>query len=200
MVCSHIWTLIVQAPTITQTNTYKSVSLLFTITAVYIVCWMQLWLHYAGLSVPVEIFGVLLLNSVVNPFIYSVVSALFRSDDKIVFRQIRASLAAHALMRARVYTHTHLPHPYPPTHPPHTHCTILHYTMLCYAMLCYAMLCYAMLCYAMLCYAMLCYAMLCYAMLCYAMLCYAMLCDAMLCYAMLCYAMLCYAMLCYAMI
>ena len=78
--------------TATQTNTYKSVSLLFTITAVYIVCWMPLWLHYAGLSVPVEIRGVFLLNSVVNPFIYSVVSAMFRSHVKIVFRQIQSRL------------------------------------------------------------------------------------------------------------
>ena len=80
--------------TANQTNTYKSVSLLFTITAVYIVCWMPLWLHYAGLSVPVEIRGVFLLNAVVNPFIYSVVSAMFRSDVKIVFRQICSRLTA----------------------------------------------------------------------------------------------------------
>ena len=78
--------------TANDTNTYKSVSLLFTITAVYIVCWMPLWLHYAGLSVPVEIRGVFLLNAVVNPFIYSVVSAMFRSDVKIVYRQIRSRL------------------------------------------------------------------------------------------------------------
>ena len=78
----------------TQINIYKSVWLLFTITAVYIVCWMPLWLHYAGLSVLVEIRGVFLLNSVVNPFIYSVVSAMFRSDVKIVYRQIRVRLTA----------------------------------------------------------------------------------------------------------
>ena len=80
--------------TTNQTNTYKSVTLLFTITAVYIVCWMPLWLHYAGLSVPVEIRGVFLINSVANPFIYSVVSAMFRSDVKFVFRQIRFRLLA----------------------------------------------------------------------------------------------------------
>ena len=74
----------------TQINVHRSVWLLFTITAVYIVCWMPLWLHYAGLSVPVEIRGVFLINSVANPFIYSVVSAMFRSDVKIVCRQICA--------------------------------------------------------------------------------------------------------------
>ncbi|KAK2178109.1 hypothetical protein NP493_562g03034 [Ridgeia piscesae] len=80
--------------TATQINIYKSVSLLFTITAVYILCWMPVWLRFAGLSVPREIFGVLLLNAVVNPFIYSVVSAMFRSDVKIVYRQIRGRLTA----------------------------------------------------------------------------------------------------------
>ena len=94
MVCSYIWAGVVETPTITLINTYKSVSLLFTITAVYIVCWMPLWLHYAGLSVPVEIRGVFLLNAVVNPFIYSVVSAMFRSDVKIVFRQIFSRLTS----------------------------------------------------------------------------------------------------------
>ena len=84
----------VPTTTATQINIYKSVSLLFTITAVYIVCWMPLWLHYAGLSVPVEIRGILLLNAVVNPFIYSVVSAMFRSDVKIVYRHIRVKLTA----------------------------------------------------------------------------------------------------------
>ena len=85
---------LVPTTTATQINLYKSVSLLFTITAVYILCWMPVWLHYAGLSVPGEIYGVLLINSVANPFIYSVVSAMFRSDVKIVYRQIRVRLTA----------------------------------------------------------------------------------------------------------
>ena len=80
--------------TVTQINIYKSVSLLFTITAVYILCWMPVWLHYAGLSVPWETYGVFLINAVVNPFIYSVVSAMFRSDVMIVYRQIRVKLTA----------------------------------------------------------------------------------------------------------
>ena len=84
----------VPTTTATQITIYKSVWLLFTITAVYIVCWMPVWLRFACLSVPVDIYGVFLLNSVVNPFIYSVVSAMFRSDVKIVFRQIRCRLLA----------------------------------------------------------------------------------------------------------
>ena len=84
----------VPTTTATQITTYKSVTLLFTITAVYILCWMPVWLLFTRLSVPVEIYGVFLLNAVVNPFIYSVVSAMFRSDVKIVFRQIRSKLLA----------------------------------------------------------------------------------------------------------
>ena len=84
----------VPTTTATQINIYKSVWLLFTITFVYILCWMPVWLRLAGLSVSGEICGVLVLNAVVNPFIYSVVSAMFRSDVKIVYRQIRVRLTA----------------------------------------------------------------------------------------------------------
>ncbi len=75
-----------------QSKKYHNVLLLFTVTAVYIVCWLPVWIHYAGVYIPRDVLSMFLLNAVVNPFIYSVVSAMFRSDVKIVFRQIRSRL------------------------------------------------------------------------------------------------------------
>ena len=43
------------ATAVNQANSFKSVSLLFTITVLYIVYWTPRWLHYAGLYVPVKI-------------------------------------------------------------------------------------------------------------------------------------------------
>ena len=83
--CSH-------SATAQHIKNYKSVSLLFTITAVFIACWLPIWLHYAGVYVPKDLRSMFVLNSAVNPFIYSVVSAMFRNDVKIVCRKIRSKL------------------------------------------------------------------------------------------------------------
>ena len=64
----------------TQVNTYKGLLLLFIVTLVFIACWLPQWLAYTGVSVSPGLRRVFLLNSAVNPFIYSVVSAMFRHD------------------------------------------------------------------------------------------------------------------------
>ena len=70
-----------KAPTSTaQVNTYKGLLLLFIVTLVFIVCWLPQWLAYTGVSVSPGLRRMFLLNSAVNPFIYSVVSAMFRHD------------------------------------------------------------------------------------------------------------------------
>lgn len=65
-----------------QAKTYKGVSLLFLITVIFIACWLPQWLAYVGFTVSAALRRVFLLNSAVNPFIYSVASAMFRNDVK----------------------------------------------------------------------------------------------------------------------
>ena len=78
-----------------QTNTYKSVLVLFVITVVYLACWIPHWLHDVGLDVPQDVGRMFILNSVVNPFIYSVVSRMFRDDVRQFYGQMRSRLVSY---------------------------------------------------------------------------------------------------------
>jgi len=69
---------------------YKNVYLLFTVTAVYIVSWLPLWLAYGGVYVPRDVQYMFILNSAVNPFIYSIMSAMFRNDLRMFCRKTRS--------------------------------------------------------------------------------------------------------------
>ena len=71
---------------------YKNVYLLFTVTAVYIVSWLPLWLAYGGVSVSRDVQYMFILNSVVNPFIYSIMSAMFRNDLRMFCRKTHSRL------------------------------------------------------------------------------------------------------------
>ena len=71
---------------------YKNVYLLFTVTIVYIVSWLPLWLAYGGVSVPRDVQYMFIHNSVVNPFIYSIMSAMFRNDLRMFCRKTRSRL------------------------------------------------------------------------------------------------------------
>ena len=77
-----------------QAKTYKGVSLLFTITVIFIACWMPQWLAYVGISVSAGVRRIFLLNSAVNPFIYSAASAMFRNDVRQFYHKTRSTLAA----------------------------------------------------------------------------------------------------------
>ena len=76
--------------TMKPAKTYKSVSLLFIITAVFIACWMSQWLSDVGFRIPSTAKHVYILNSVVNPFIYSAVSGMFRDDVRLFCRTMRS--------------------------------------------------------------------------------------------------------------
>ena len=47
---------------------YKGMTLLFTITAVFIACWMPLWPSLSGVYVPKNLRGTFFFNSSINPF------------------------------------------------------------------------------------------------------------------------------------
>ncbi|KAI0212106.1 hypothetical protein LSAT2_002997 [Lamellibrachia satsuma] len=77
-----------------QTKTYKSVLVLFTVTVVFIVSWLPTWLSFTGMYVSKTMQRAFLLNSSINPFIYSAVSAMFRNDVRQFYRDVRSKLAS----------------------------------------------------------------------------------------------------------
>ncbi|KAI0223960.1 hypothetical protein LSAT2_024974, partial [Lamellibrachia satsuma] len=65
----------------------------YTLMAVtMLTCWTPLWLSEVGFTVPRELIPMYILNSVVNPFIYSVMSGMFRDDVRLFYRQVRSWL------------------------------------------------------------------------------------------------------------
>ena len=76
--------------TVKQAKMYRDVSLLFIITVVFVACWMPQWLSDAGFQIPSSVQRVFILNSVVNPFIYSAVSGMFRDDVRQFCREMRS--------------------------------------------------------------------------------------------------------------
>ena len=81
-------------PTATQTTAYKNVLLLFIITVVFIACWLPFWLYSMGVPITSKLKRLFVINSVINPFIYGVVSAMFREDVRQFYRQTRVKLSA----------------------------------------------------------------------------------------------------------
>jgi len=77
-----------------QANNYKNMFLLFIITFVFVVCWMPTWLDAFGISVTFEVTRLYVVNSVINPFIYGIASAMFREDVRQFYRQTRVKLSA----------------------------------------------------------------------------------------------------------
>jgi len=77
-----------------QVQTFKNVLLLFGITVVFIACWLPSWLRTLGLSVHDDVIRLLIVNSVINPFIYGVASAMFREDVRLFYRKTRDKLTA----------------------------------------------------------------------------------------------------------
>ena len=77
-----------------QNKSYKDVSLLFIITLVFLACWVPMWMYSAGLPVKEQLRYMYIVNSIVNPFIYSVVSAMFRNDLRLFYNKTRRNFAA----------------------------------------------------------------------------------------------------------
>ena len=77
-----------------QATNYKNALLLFIVTCVFIACWIPKWLALFGVVMSFEMNRLYILNSVMNPFIYGVASAMFRQDLRQFCRQTRAKLSA----------------------------------------------------------------------------------------------------------
>ena len=77
-----------------EKKTSANVALLFVITFVFVVCWIPSSLDSMGFSIPREVQLLFILNSVVNPFIYSVASAMFREDARQFYHETRVKLSA----------------------------------------------------------------------------------------------------------
>ena len=75
-----------------QVKAYKDVGLLFTITTVFVLCWIPKWLTYFKMAISKDVTHIFILNSLVNPFIYSIVSAMFRRDVCQLYSKIVARL------------------------------------------------------------------------------------------------------------
>ena len=77
-----------------QVQTVKNLILLFVITVIFIICWLPSWLRTLGLTIHDDVIRLLILNSVINPFIYGVASAMFREDVRRFYSKIRDKLTA----------------------------------------------------------------------------------------------------------
>ena len=63
-------------------------------TVIFIVCWLPFWLYSMDVPFVHHLKNVYVVNSVINPFIYGVSSAMFREDVRQFYRQTRVKLLA----------------------------------------------------------------------------------------------------------
>ena len=82
---------------VNQTCQYKNISLSLIITAVFLACWMPLWLHHVGLHVSAAVRRIYLLNFAVDPYLYSLISGMFRNDVRQFYRRTRSMCIARCL-------------------------------------------------------------------------------------------------------
>ncbi|KAI0211204.1 hypothetical protein LSAT2_003979 [Lamellibrachia satsuma] len=75
-----------------QTKTNANVAMLFIITIVFVFCWLPALLDNMATPIPEGMQRLFVVNSVVNPFIYGVASAIFREDVRQFYRQTRVKL------------------------------------------------------------------------------------------------------------
>ncbi|MEG7521639.1 MAG: hypothetical protein M3H12_00840, partial [Chromatiales bacterium] len=69
-----------------QRQTAKGMRVLLVITIVFVVCWSPLGVASCGVHVPSALLYLFIVNSVLNPFIYSFMSSDFRKDVHQLFR------------------------------------------------------------------------------------------------------------------
>ena len=77
-----------------QVKTQKNILLLSIITAIFVVGWIPLWLSLVGVSLPYGSTRAVIINSVLNPFIYGLVSSTFRDDVRLLYRKTRVTLSS----------------------------------------------------------------------------------------------------------
>ena len=65
-----------------QTKEVKAALMLCVVTAVFLACWMPVWLKMFHVDVPRDLVRVYVIQSVINPVIYSCMSSAFREDVK----------------------------------------------------------------------------------------------------------------------
>ena len=71
----------------------KDVLLMFVITLVFIICWTPFQLKgLVELPVSADLKRIYTINSVVNPFIYSFISSMFRGDVRLFYRKMCAKI------------------------------------------------------------------------------------------------------------
>ena len=76
-----------------KVTAYKNVAVLFLITIAFLLSWMPVFLVGIGIFPRYEILiRVYLINSLINPFIYSAVSRMFRKDVLLFYRLTCARL------------------------------------------------------------------------------------------------------------
>ena len=75
-----------------QKYVYKGMTLLFTITFVFVACWTPLWLSFPGVYVPKNLRRSFFLNSAINPSIYCVVIKMFHNDIREEYCDARSKL------------------------------------------------------------------------------------------------------------
>ena len=71
---------------------YRNMSILLIITIVFLLSWMPISLHNVGFPLSNIWNRLYLINAFVNPFIYSVVSGMFRNDVRLFYRKIISRL------------------------------------------------------------------------------------------------------------
>ena len=72
------------------TQAQRGTMVLFVVTVVFVVCWLPFFLKNYGVPISEHVKRIFVINSVVNPFIYSFLSSMFRSDVRQYFRKIRS--------------------------------------------------------------------------------------------------------------
>jgi len=77
-----------------QAKALRGVLLVFIVTVVFIVSWLPQWMAIIGVSVSIALKRIFVLNSILNPFIYSVASAMFRDDVRQFCSKILSTLTA----------------------------------------------------------------------------------------------------------
>ena len=69
-----------------HTQEVKAALMLFVVTAVFLACWLPVWLQmFRVVDVPRDLVRVYVIQSVVNPVIYSCMSSAFREDVRLFF-------------------------------------------------------------------------------------------------------------------
>ena len=71
---------------------YRNMSILLIITIVFLLSWMPISLHNVGFPLSKIWNRLYLINAFVNPFIYSVVSGMFRNDVRLFYGKIISRL------------------------------------------------------------------------------------------------------------